>query len=58
MKQTAILYLLCSLFIISCKSEKRVVLDTTMGMIEVKLYNQTPQHRDNFLSLVKEGAYD
>ena len=29
-----------------------------MGTIEVKLYNQTPQHRDNFLSLVEEGAYD
>ena len=29
-----------------------------MGTIEVMLYNQTPQHRDNFLSLVEEGAYD
>lgn len=24
----------------------------------VKLYNETPQHRDNFIKLVKEGAYD
>ena len=29
-----------------------------MGTIEVMLYNQSPQHRDNFLSLVEEGAYD
>lgn len=33
-------------------------METTMGTIEVMLYNQTPKHRDNFLSLVKEGAYD
>lgn len=24
----------------------------------VKLYNETPKHRDNFLKLVKEGTYD
>jgi peptidyl-prolyl cis-trans isomerase B (cyclophilin B) len=33
-------------------------METTMGTIEVMLYNQTPKHRDNFLSLVEEGAYD
>ena len=58
MKQAAILCLLCALLFPSCKSEKHVVIETTMGTIEVKLYNQTPQHRDNFLSLVEEGAYD
>ena len=35
-----------------------VVMETTMGTIELKLYDQTPLHRDNFISLVKEGAYD
>ncbi len=29
-----------------------------MGNIELVLYDQTPLHRDNFASLVKEGAYD
>lgn len=29
-----------------------------MGNIVVKLYNETPKHRDNFIKLVKEGVYD
>ena len=35
-----------------------VELKTTEGDITVKLYGDTPRHRDNFLSLVKEGYYD
>ncbi len=35
-----------------------VLLQTTMGDIKVCLYNETPQHRDNFIKLVKEGYYD
>jgi peptidyl-prolyl cis-trans isomerase B (cyclophilin B) len=35
-----------------------VELETTMGKITVALYNETPQHRDNFIKLVKEGVYD
>ncbi|MCH5240442.1 MAG: peptidylprolyl isomerase [Muribaculaceae bacterium] len=35
-----------------------VELKTTMGDIIVKLYNDTPLHRDNFLKLVKDGYYD
>ena len=33
-------------------------INTTMGTITVKLYGQTPQHRDNFVKLVSEGYYD
>ena len=40
------------------KKEDHVVLETTMGIIELKLYNATPLHRDNFRNLVREGAYD
>ena len=29
-----------------------------MGTIELKLYDATPLHRDNFRNLVREGAYD
>ena len=29
-----------------------------MGEIVVKLYNDTPQHRDNFVKLVNSGYYD
>ena len=36
----------------------RVELETTYGNIVVELYNETPQHRDNFIKLVKEGYYD
>ena len=35
-----------------------VLLQTTMGDIKLKLYNETPQHRDNFAKLVQEGYYD
>lgn len=36
----------------------KVVLQTTMGDIELVLFNDTPQHRDNFIKLVREGYYD
>ena len=29
-----------------------------MGDIVVRLYNETPKHRDNFIKLVREGVYD
>jgi peptidyl-prolyl cis-trans isomerase B (cyclophilin B) len=38
--------------------ETVVLLQTTMGDIKLKLYNETPLHRDNFIKLVQEGYYD
>lgn len=35
-----------------------VLLETTKGNIRIALYNETPQHRDNFLKLVRQGFYD
>ena len=35
-----------------------VELKTTMGDIVVKLYNDTPLHKENFIKLVKDGFYD
>lgn len=35
-----------------------VDIKTTFGDIKVKLYDDTPIHRDNFLKLVREGYYD
>ncbi|MBP7448532.1 MAG: peptidylprolyl isomerase [Flavobacteriales bacterium] len=35
-----------------------VEIRTTFGTMVVALYNETPQHRDNFLELVRNGAYD
>lgn len=37
---------------------KRVRIETSMGTMVVELYDETPQHRDNFLKLVEEGFYD
>ena len=36
----------------------KVKIETNYGIMVVALYNETPQHRDNFLKLVKEGYYD
>ena len=35
-----------------------VLLETDSGNIRIQLYNETPLHRDNFLKLVRSGAYD
>lgn len=35
-----------------------VQISTTLGSIKVKLYNETPIHRDNFLKLVREKTLD
>jgi peptidyl-prolyl cis-trans isomerase B (cyclophilin B) len=35
-----------------------VLIITTKGNMVVKLYNETPLHRDNFITKVKEGFYD
>ena len=42
------------------KQEKEtvVVINTSMGTIKAKLYNDTPLHRDNFIKLVEEGWYN
>lgn len=36
----------------------KVEVTTSLGSFTVLLYGDTPRHRDNFLKLVKEGAYD
>ncbi len=35
-----------------------VKISTSLGDITVKLYDETPLHRDNFLKLAREGYYD
>lgn len=35
-----------------------VKITTTLGVIVVSLYDETPLHRDNFLKLAAEGYYD
>jgi len=40
------------------KSEKQtlILISTSFGDIKIKLYNETPKHRDNFIKLVKNGT--
>jgi cyclophilin family peptidyl-prolyl cis-trans isomerase len=38
--------------------KKDVEITTTKGIVVVRLSDSTPQHRDNFLRLVKTGYYD
>lgn len=33
-------------------------ISTSLGDISIKLYDETPLHRDNFIKLVKEGYYN
>ena len=37
---------------------KGLVLETEAGDITIKLFNETPAYRDNFIKLAKEGFYD
>lgn len=63
--------LFLSLLFFACKAEKKmtpyatlsddetvVLIETTSGDIKVKLYNDTPKHRDNFIKNVKDHMYD
>ncbi len=36
----------------------KVLIKTTEGDIVVRLYDETPRHRDNFIKLAKEGYFD
>ncbi len=40
------------------QKETMLEIKTTMGDIKVKLYDETPLHRDNFIKLAKEGTYE
>ena len=61
-------YLLAFIFFISCTATKsnrvkihepvRMQIETDSGTMVIKLYDQTPLHRDNFIKLVKQHFYD
>lgn len=36
----------------------KVIIKTSLGDITVRLYDETPLHRDNFVKLAREGYYD
>ena len=51
--------LLLSLFPMHAQEKETLVLiETDKGKIKVKLFDETPKHRDNFIKHVKEHLYD
>ncbi|WP_437919507.1 peptidylprolyl isomerase [Sphingobacterium sp. LRF_L2] len=55
--------LVCCVFFVGLGFAKKpishyVVIKTEKGSCLLKLYNETPKHRDNFVKLVREGYYD
>jgi len=62
MRKLAVILSLCCLFstFYSCKKNEEPIIEihTTEGIIKIKLFKETPLHRDNFVKLVKEGYYD
>lgn len=58
-----IYFLLLFLFFLSCQETNRgtenlVQIKTDLGTIKIRLYDETPVHRDNFIKLINEGFYD
>ncbi len=57
--QLTVLILLLSLTLqAQDESRPRLKIETSEGYMIIELYNETPQHRDNFLKLAKEGFYN
>lgn len=55
------LFMLALIALASCGKryqKNTVMIHTEYGDMIVRLYDETPQHRDNFLKLVKEKYYD
>ena len=56
---TLIILILTSFFASSTYAQsKKVLIETNLGNITILLYDETPQHRDNFVKLVEEGFYE
>ena len=39
------------------QKQAQVLISTDLGEIKIALYNETPQHRDNFVKLVKQKMF-
>lgn len=57
-KRIFLLFVVCCFTILSVSAQNKVLIETTAGNITVKLYNETPGHKQNFLSLVARSYYD
>ena len=54
----ALIVLFGSIQVQAQEAETIVQIDTDKGKIKVKLYNDTPKHRDNFIKNVNDHLYD
>ncbi len=53
------IFVLCGFVIHNTGSKNPIiVIKTTYGIIKIKLYDETPLHRDNFIKLVKQHYFD
>lgn len=52
--------LICFSVLLGAAQEKETLalIETNVGTMKVKLYNDTPQHRDHFIRLAKSGHYN
>ncbi|MEG1616214.1 MAG: peptidylprolyl isomerase [Bacteroidales bacterium] len=60
-KYISLLFILfaCTATTLQAQEKEHIVLiSTNKGDMKVKLYNDTPRHRDYFLNLVKKGYFD
>ncbi|SMO82705.1 peptidylprolyl isomerase [Saccharicrinis carchari] len=60
-KTTSFIWAFLFMAIVACSSksgEPIVRIKTNYGNLKLKLYNETPVHRDNFLKLAKEGYFN
>jgi len=42
----------------SQKANQSIIISSTLGDIEIVLYDDTPLHRNNMIKLIREGFYD
>ena len=48
----------CFLINLNCAfAETKVQIETDFGIIKIRLFDETPLHRDNFIKLVNDGVY-
>lgn len=60
-KLVSVLFLVLVISLFGCAESSKepiVLIKTKFGNMKVRLYNDTPAHRDNFLKLVDEGLID
>jgi peptidylprolyl isomerase/peptidyl-prolyl cis-trans isomerase B (cyclophilin B) len=53
-----LLFLCCSCASTASNENTVFIMKTTLGDIKIRLYDETPAHRDNFIKLIASGFYE